>query len=198
MSMVCTMTIKMFIVSIGRLMSTSGKKQAAQEIRSMNDHINALKKKSDDSYTSAEIAAIKNQNDYMRSEITKRDEKLAALSRQVNAAFVPYEIYSDDKLQYVADGLTRAKIPFIEESRMLYIPDYAVKTANVIATHYQSANMGTIRDRIALDIDRLIYSSTSVENLLSKLKERGYEIKHGKYIAVKAPFAERYVRLKSL
>ena len=174
------------------------KKQAAQEIRSMNDHINALKKKSDDSYTSEEIAAIKNQNDYMRSEITKRDEKIAALSRQVNAAFVPYEIYSDDKLQYVADGLTRAKIPFIEENRMLYIPDYAVKTANVIASHYQSANVGTIRDRIALDIDRLIYSSTSVENLLNKLKERGYEIKHGKYIAVKAPFAERYVRLKSL
>lgn len=174
------------------------KKQAAQEIRSMNDHINALKKKSDDSYTSEEIAAIKNQNDYMRSEITKRDEKIAALSRQVNAAFVPYEIYSDDKLQYVAVGLTRAKIPFIEESHMLYIPDYAVKTANVIAVHYQSANIGTIRDRIVLDIDRLIYSSTSVENLLSKLKEHGYEIKHGKYIAVKAPFAERYVRLKSL
>lgn len=174
------------------------KKQAAQEIRSMNDHINALKKKSDDFYTSEEIAAIKNQNDYMRSEITKRDEKIAALGRQVNAAFVPYEIYSDDKLQYVADGITRAKIPFIEENRMLYIPDYAVKTANVIASHYQSANVGTIRDRIALDIDRLIYSSTSVENLLNKLKERGYEIKHGKYIAVKAPFAERYVRLKSL
>ena len=174
------------------------KKQAAQEIRSMNDHINALKKKSDDSYTSEEIAAIKNQNDYMRSEITKRDEKIAALSRQVNAAFVPYEIYSDDKLQYVADGLTRAKILFIEESHMLYVPDYAVKTANVIAAHYQSASMGTIRDRIVLDIDRLIYSSTSVENLLSKLKEHGYEIKHGKYIAVKAPFAERYVRLKSL
>lgn len=174
------------------------KKQAAQEIRSMNDHINALKKKSDDSYTSEEISAIKNQNDYMRSEITKRDEKIAALSRQVNAAFVPYEIYSDDKLQYVADGLTRAKIPFIEESHMLYVPDYAVKTANVIAAHYQSANMGTIRDRIAIDIDRLIYSSTSMENLLSKLKEHGYEIKHGKYIAVKAPFAERYVRLKSL
>ena len=174
------------------------KKQAAQEIRSMNDHINALKKKSDDSYTSEEIAAIKNQNDYMRSEITKRDEKIAALSRQVNAAFVPYEIYSDDKLQYVADGLTRAKILFIEESHMLYVPDYAVKTANVIATHYQSASMGTIRDRIALDIDRLIYSSTSVENLLNRLNEHGYEIKHGKYIAVKAPFAERYVRLNSL
>ena len=174
------------------------KKQAAQEIRSMNDHINALKKQSDDTYTPEQVTIIKNQNDYMRGEITKRDEKIAALIRQVNAVFVPYEIYSDDKLQYVVDGLTCAKIPFIEESRLLYIPEYAVKTANVIASHYQSANVGTIRDRIALDIDRLIYSSMSVENLLSKLKERGYEIKQGKYLAVKAPFAERYVRLKSL
>ena len=57
------------------------KKQAAQEINSMNDHINALKKKSDGSYTSEEISAIKNQNDYMRSEITKRDEKQAGQRR---------------------------------------------------------------------------------------------------------------------
>ena len=174
------------------------KKQAAQEIRSMNDHINALKKKSDDSYTSEEIAAIKNQNDYMRGEIIKRDEQIAALSKQVNSPFVPYEIYSEEKMQYVVDGLTRAKIPFIEESRLLYIPEYAIKTANVISSHYQPANGGTIREQIALDIDRLIYTSSSVENLLNKLKERGYEIKQGKYLAVKAPFAERYVRLKSL
>ena len=174
------------------------KKQAAQEINSMNEHINALKKKSDDTYTPEQVTIIKNQNDYMRGEITKRDEQIAALSKQVNSPFVPFEIYSEEKMQYVADGLTRAKIPFIEESRLLYIPEYAVKTANVISSHYQPANGGTIREQIALDIDRLIYTSSSVENLLNKLKERGYEIKQGKYLAVKAPFAERYVRLKSL
>lgn len=174
------------------------KKRAAQEINSMNEHINALKKKSDDTYTPEQVTIIKNQNDYMRGEITKRDEQIAALSKQVNSPFVPFEIYSEEKMQYVADGLTRAKIPFIEESRLLYIPEYAVKTANVISSHYQPANGGTIREQIALDIDRLIYTSSSVEDLLNKLKERGYEIKQGKYLAVKAPFAERYVRLKSL
>ena len=59
-------------------------------------------------------------------------------------------------------------------------------------------NSTTIRENIAFDIDRLIYSSECVEDLLNKLKERGYEVKHGKYIAVKAPNAERFVRLKSL
>ena len=164
----------------------------------MNKHINVLKQKSDDTYTSEQVTLIKNQNDYMRGEIVKRDEQIAALSKQVNSPFVPYEIYSEEKMQYVVDGLTRAKIPFIEESRLLYIPEYAVKTANVISSHYKPANGGTIREQIALDIDRLIYTSSSVENLLNKLKERGYEIKQGKYLAVKAPFAERFVRLKSL
>ena len=142
--------------------------------------------------------AVMHLDEAMRGEIIKRDEQIAALSKQVNSPFVPYEIYSEEKMQYVVDGLTRAKIPFIEESRLLYIPEYAVKTANVISSHYKPANGGTIREQIALDIDRLIYTSSSVENLLNKLKERGYEIKQGKYLAVKAPFAERFVRLKSL
>ena len=174
------------------------KAQTVQEIKTLNAHINELKKKSHDSYSHDEIELIKNQNDFLRSELTKRDERISALSRQVNAPFIPFEIYSEDKLQYVSDGLTRAKIPFVEDSRMLHIPDYALKTANAIAAHYQPTNVGTIREQIALDIDRLIYNSTDVEDLLKKLQERGYELKRGKYVAVKAPFAERFVRLKSL
>lgn len=65
----------------------------------------------------------------MRGKIIKRDEQLAALSKQVDSPFVPFEIYSEEKMQYVTDGLTRAKIPFIEESRLQYIPEYAVKTS---------------------------------------------------------------------
>ena len=58
--------------------------------------------------------------------------------------------------------------------------------------------MTSIREQIKLDIDRLVYSSESVEDLLARMKERGYEIKRGKYISVKALSAERFVRLKTL
>lgn len=172
--------------------------QTVQEINSLNEHINELKKKSSDTYSAEEVTLIKNQNDHLRSELTKRDNRISELESKTNAPFIPYEIYSEDKLQYVADGLTRANIPFVEDSRMLHIPDYALSVANSIASHYKQTGFGTIREQIALDIDRLIYSSRDVEDLLNKLKERGYEIKHGKYLAVKAPFSERYVRLKSL
>ena len=49
-----------------------------------------------------------------------------------------------------------------------------------------------------MDIDVLVLSSESLEQLLDKLQALGYEIKRGKYLAVKAPDAERFTRLKSL
>ena len=61
----------------------------------------------------------------MRSEILKRDEKISSLSRKLGAKFVPLEIFSDDKLQYVAAELEKANVPSVEESNTLHIPDYA-------------------------------------------------------------------------
>ena len=169
-----------------------------EELKKLNEHITELKKKSDSSYTPEEITAIKNQNDYLRAEIVKKKELITTLSQQINAPFTFYEILSEEKLQYIADGLTRAKIPFVEDTNGLHIPDYALKTANVISSHFKPTATGTIREQIALDIDRLIFSSADFEELLAKLKEKGYEIKRGKHLAVKAPFAERFIRLKSL
>lgn len=169
-----------------------------EELKKLNEHITELKKKSDSSYTPEEITAIKNQNDYLRAEIVKKKELIATLSQQINAPFIFYEILSEEKLQYIADGLTRAKIPFVEDTNGLHIPDYALKTANVISSHFKPTATGTIREQIALDIDRLIFSSADLDELLAKLKEKGYEIKRGKHLAVKAPFSERFIRLKSL
>ena len=121
------------------------------------------------------------------------------MSKKTQADFVPVNVYNPDKLQYIADGIARTKIPFVAESNTLYIPDYALETARAISRHYKpSENAPSIREQIKLDIDRLVYSSASVEDLLARLKERGYEIKRGKYISVKAPSAERFVRLKTL
>ena len=40
--------------------------------------------------------------------------------------------------------------------------------------------------------------SASVDELLEKLRKQKYEIKHGKYLAVKSPDSKNFVRLKSL
>lgn len=176
------------------------KKHAANlaEIKKVNAHINELKKKNFSDLTEDEIELIKNQNDLMRSEIQKRDKEIFTLSRKLGAEFVPFEIYSEDKLLFVAGELAKSGVPYVEEGTTLHIPDYARKTAAAIAATYRPIKSEGIREKIKLDIDRLVYSSENFEGLIAKLKERGYEIKRGKYVAVKAPFAERFVRLKTL
>ena len=157
----------------------------------------------------------------MRSEIHKRDKEIFTLSRKLGAEFVPFEIYSEDKLQFVTAELSKAGVPFVEEGTTLHIPDYAQKTASAIAASYRPIKSEGIREKIKLDIDRLVYSCEGFENMLAKLQERGYEIKRGckqevctacpkaaqgcatteasrKHIAVKPQFAERFVRLKTL
>lgn len=95
--------------------------------------------------------------------------------------------------------MTRAKIPCVAESNTLCIPDYALKTAQAIAFHYKpDEKVPTIREMIKLDIDRLVYTTETLDDLLFRLQERGYEVKYGKYISVKRPNAERFIRLKNL
>ncbi len=172
--------------------------QMVQQIKEINAHINELKKKPETEFTSEDAVLFNNQNDVMRNTVTELRAEIERLSMKVNAKFLPVFIYNPDKLQYIADGLSRAKIPCISESNTVYIPDYALKTAREIIKHYKpSENALPIREQIALDIDRLVYLSTSFEDLLNKLKERNYKVKLGKYISVKHPNAERFVRLKT-
>ena len=98
----------------------------------------------------------------------------------------------------MAAELEKAGVPFVEENNTLHIPEYAQKTAVAIAESFRTAKVEGVRDNIRLDIDRMVYCSVSLEDLFNKLRERGYEIKQGKYIAVKSPDVERFVRLKTL
>ena len=54
------------------------------------------------------------------------------------------------------------------------------------------------KEQIRQAIDELIPTVNSLDELLQVLEEREYEIKRGKYISIKAPGQERFVRTKTL
>ncbi len=54
------------------------------------------------------------------------------------------------------------------------------------------------KQKICLQIDRLIYSVKNIDELLYELELLGYTVKRGKYISVKADGQERFVRFKTL
>lgn len=59
-------------------------------------------------------------------------------------------------------------------------------------------NKTSWKQQIAEKIDELISKVQSVDDLIETLKVQGYEIKRGKYISIKAPGQERFVRTKTL
>ena len=56
----------------------------------------------------------------------------------------------------------------------------------------------TIRSSIKEDIDYVISSSESFKEFEINLRKMGYEIKHGKHLAVRAPGGQRFIRLYKL
>lgn len=62
----------------------------------------------------------------------------------------------------------------------------------------QQKNGTSWKEQIRQAIDELIGSVNSLDELLLALEERGYEIKRGKYISIRAPGQERFVRTKTL
>lgn len=56
----------------------------------------------------------------------------------------------------------------------------------------------TVRGLIRKDIDRAMDGAISMQTFLFALQKQGYTIKRGKYIAVRPPGGERFIRLNSL
>ena len=73
------------------------------------------------------------------------------------------------------------------------------KGKSISYNEWEHKHRGTSwKDKIRLEIDRLIGSVKNLDKLLNELEAMGYEIKHGKYISVKAPEQKRFVRTKTL
>ena len=59
-------------------------------------------------------------------------------------------------------------------------------------------NCTSWKQQVRDEIDKLIPTVNSLDELLQTLEEHGYEVKRGKYISIKAPWQERFVRTKTL
>ncbi len=73
------------------------------------------------------------------------------------------------------------------------------QSRNLAYNEWENKKWGTSwKEKIRLEIDRLIGTVKNIDNLLFELEMLGYTIKKGKYISIKAPEQERFVRTKTL
>lgn len=54
------------------------------------------------------------------------------------------------------------------------------------------------KQKIRLEIDRLIATSKNIDEVFCELELKGYTVRRGKYISVKAPEQQRAARLNTL
>ncbi|MBR6986311.1 MAG: relaxase/mobilization nuclease domain-containing protein [Ruminococcus sp.] len=78
-------------------------------------------------------------------------------------------------------------------------PNLSGKGRSINRKEWEHKKNGTSwKQQIRDEIDKLIPTVNSLDELLQTLEEHGYEIKRGKYISIRAPGQERFVRTKTL
>ncbi len=78
------------------------------------------------------------------------------------------------------------------------IPNRNGQSKNIAYNEWEHKRRGTSwKEKIRIDIDRLIGKVKNIDELLYELELQGYEIKRGKYISLKAE-EQRFVRTKTL
>ena len=72
------------------------------------------------------------------------------------------------------------------------------QSKNIAYNEWEHKKRGTSwKQKIRLDIDRLVGSVKNIDELLCELELMGYSIKRGKYISIKAEGQQRFVRTKT-
>ena len=78
-------------------------------------------------------------------------------------------------------------------------PNLTGKGRSINHKEWEHRKNGTSwKQQIRDEIDKLIPTVNSLDELLQTLEESGYEIKRGKYISIRAPGQDRFVRTKTL
>lgn len=133
----------------------------------------------------------------MQLELKKQENEIAHLKKEKESPYVLFVYPESEKQLFVQRELDERGIEYREtdngfEAKKIYLQDI-----RRIEKSY-TPEKTTFREQLRDDIDRQIMQSQNFDELLEKLRQLHYEIKKGKYISVRPPLSERFIRLKSL
>lgn len=133
----------------------------------------------------------------MQLELKKQEDEIAKLKKEKESPYILFVYPESEKQLFVQRELDERGIEYREtdngfEAKKIYLQDI-----RRIENSY-TPEKTTFRDQLRDDIDRQIMQSQNFDKLIEKLRQLHYEIKKGKYISVRPPLSERFIRLKSL
>lgn len=134
---------------------------------------------------------------HLYDQVHELEVENASLKSEKQSPYVSFFYRDADKQSYVQTRMESEGIPFRETENGFEAKEcYAVQIRRFekqYKTPYTS-----LRDKLRDDVDCTLMQSGSFEEFLQKMQKRGYEIKQGKYLAMRPKDGENFIRLKSL
>lgn len=131
------------------------------------------------------------------ADLAASQQRVARLEKERRSPYTSFYFSSADKQAFVQEEMKKTGIHFRETDNGFEAPECHAKKIREIERTYKAPS-STIRERLRDDIDTCLYKSGDFEEFIRKLQEAGQEVKCGKYISVKPPYGQRFIRLKSL
>ena len=133
----------------------------------------------------------------LKQKLASANKKISDLKKEKSSPHKSFFYSNPDKQSFIQSKMDAANIPYVETENGFDAQECYVEQIRQWEKDYKSSSK-SFRDKLIDDIDRLLMQCNDVEELYKKLQDIGYTIKFGKYISVRPPKAERFIRLKSL
>ena len=130
-------------------------------------------------------------------QLAALSERNAALEQKMYSPYKSFFYPSPDKQAFVQAALDCERIPYRETDNGFEAQECYAEQIRAIEKQY-TAPPKSLRTKLRDDIDRLLMMSWNFDEFLKRLEAEHYEIKRGKYLAVKPEDGKIFIRLKSL
>lgn len=177
-------------------MNATYKHMSVEEYKIRKDEQNIrkhLKKVLDVGSTDKVENTVRNLNIKLKSA----NQKINQLEKEKVSPHKSFFYSDSEKQAFIQNKMEESSIPFVETEHGFDAQECYVEQIRKWEHEYISPEKSN-RKKLMEDIDRLIVTCDDINELYKKLEELKYKIRFGKYISVKPPLAERYIRLKSL
>jgi hypothetical protein len=106
--------------------------------------------------------------------------------------------YSDAyKQSFVQAQLNKLNIPYRETESGFEAQEIFTEQIRKIEKQYKPKS-NTCREVLRDTLDKAIMQSKTFDDVLEKMKSEGYDVKQGKYLALRPKYADNFIRTKSL
>lgn len=133
----------------------------------------------------------------LKFKITAIESENNVLKKQQLSPYKSFYYSNPEKQSFVQAELDKLNIPYRETENGFEAQECYVNEIRKLEKEFKPVKTSA-RGKLREDIDRLVMQSENFEELLNKLKKEKYQVKLGKFVAVKPQNGSQFIRLKSL